>query len=143
MTKKLLRAGASVVAFDCLPMLEIDKSFFPHDAREPTLTFYCSDFRLLSPFDLPAPDIIFSQHTLHYLPFQNVLIKLSQILKRTDRCSLYLSFSSLASELAENYPDSPLGPDTSISLPTCNANTTFTTKYACTTSRTPIPSPRL
>lgn len=58
-------------------------------------------------FGLPAPTIVYSQRTLHYLRHAEVLRLLRDLAGLPGSISFFLSASGLDSELSTEYPDAP------------------------------------
>ena len=92
---------------------------------------YEGDDRNVPWAQLPAPDIVYSQRALHYIPYREAAALLAT-LTRNPGCAAFISLSGYHSELAHNYPHlrkpvqerfAHLAPDprlsTGISAPLC------------------------
>ena len=87
--------GYRVIAVDLRMPLLMKETLGP-DAREQDMTG-------ISWQDLPAPAIVYSQRTLHYVPFAQASRILATLGRRTG-ANAFLSLAGLDSELADNYP---------------------------------------
>ena len=92
---------------------------------------YEGDFRNVPWAELPAPDIVYSQRALHYIPYAEAAALLTT-LTRKPGCAVYISLAGYDSKLGDGYPDrhkpvqvrfAPLAPEprqaTDISAPLC------------------------
>ena len=92
---------------------------------------YEGDFRIVPWAGLPAPDTVYSQRALHYIPYTEA-VSLLTTLTRKPGCAAFISLAGYHSELGNGYPDqhrpvqerfAPLAPEpqrtTDISAPLC------------------------
>ena len=100
--------GARAHLFDLLPPSRLVSAV----AAEPgiALAYDQADLRELARLALPpAIDVVFSQRTLHYLPYDAARALLSLLAGRMgEGAMLYVSVSGLASELGAGYPHAAL-----------------------------------
>lgn len=92
---------------------------------------YEGNFRNAPWAELPAPDIVYSQRALHYIPYTEAVALLAT-LTRKPVCAAFISLAGYDSELGNDYPDrhkpvqvrfAPLAPEpqrtTDITAPLC------------------------
>ena len=95
MAMTLRDLGYRVIACD-LRISEIIKATLGTDAYE-------GDFGKIQWLELPAPDIVYSQRALHYVPYAEAAALLAT-LTRKPGCAAFISLSGYHSELGHNYP---------------------------------------
>ena len=105
MAIKFAAAGCAVVACDLAPMPAL-RSFA--GGRRQVCVLDGHDARDIEWGRLPAPDLIYSQRFLHYLPFPDAIALVRSLVRPGRPCTLYLSMSGLDSELGRGYPALPL-----------------------------------
>lgn len=102
-TLRMLQAGAHVTALD---IGDYAATFQKYSDEFPgAVQFIRADISNLDVLNLSPLNIVYSQRTLHYLPFEEALRVLRLCAKLSQRSvRFYLSASGLSSELATDYP---------------------------------------
>jgi SAM-dependent methyltransferase len=102
MALEFSKLGANVYAFDIATMRPLHEE--SKRGKFPFSNIVQGDIRIVDWSLYPAPDVVFSQRTLHYLKYTEVVDVLSRILRDREKIKLFLSFSGMSSELSEGYP---------------------------------------